>query len=140
MDSTGMVGQFSMGNEPSMAIPYIYNHLGANILSKAMALSVIPRTPRQMYTLPYFGLRLCVTLAIRLRSAQCKVEDVQITEHRQKERMMNANTIGNRTLRHGNNRSPNDRHDHHSGTISRERTKLCHPQREDAREQIGRAS
>ena len=29
MDSTGMVGQFSMGNEPSMAIPYIYNHLGA---------------------------------------------------------------------------------------------------------------
>ena len=28
-DSTGMVGQFSMGNEPSMAIPYIYNHLGA---------------------------------------------------------------------------------------------------------------
>jgi predicted alpha-1,2-mannosidase len=29
MDSTGMVGQFSMGNEPSMAIPYLYNHLGA---------------------------------------------------------------------------------------------------------------
>jgi predicted alpha-1,2-mannosidase len=29
MDSTGMVGQFSMGNEPSLAIPYLYNHLGA---------------------------------------------------------------------------------------------------------------
>jgi predicted alpha-1,2-mannosidase len=29
MDSSGMVGQFSMGNEPSMATPYIYNHLGA---------------------------------------------------------------------------------------------------------------
>ncbi|MGC4016418.1 MAG: GH92 family glycosyl hydrolase [Luteolibacter sp.] len=28
-DSTSMVGQFSMGNEPSLAIPYIYNHLGA---------------------------------------------------------------------------------------------------------------
>jgi predicted alpha-1,2-mannosidase len=28
-DSTGMVGEFSMGNEPSLAIPYIYNHLGA---------------------------------------------------------------------------------------------------------------
>ncbi len=28
-DSSGMVGQFSMGNEPSMPIPYIYNHLGA---------------------------------------------------------------------------------------------------------------
>lgn len=28
-DSTSMVGQFSMGNEPSMATPYIYNHLGA---------------------------------------------------------------------------------------------------------------
>ncbi|MES2920870.1 MAG: GH92 family glycosyl hydrolase [Verrucomicrobiota bacterium] len=28
-DSTSMVGQFSMGNEPSFAIPYIYNHLGA---------------------------------------------------------------------------------------------------------------
>ena len=29
MDSSGMVGQFSMGNEPSMAIPYVFNHLGA---------------------------------------------------------------------------------------------------------------
>ena len=28
-DSSGMVGQFSMGNEPSLPIPYIYNHLGA---------------------------------------------------------------------------------------------------------------
>ena len=28
-DSTGMVGQFSMGNEPSFSIPYLYNRLGA---------------------------------------------------------------------------------------------------------------
>jgi predicted alpha-1,2-mannosidase len=28
-NSTGMVGQFSMGNEPSFHIPYIYNYLGA---------------------------------------------------------------------------------------------------------------
>jgi predicted alpha-1,2-mannosidase len=28
-DSSGMVGQFSMGNEPSLHIPYIYNYLGA---------------------------------------------------------------------------------------------------------------
>ena len=28
-DSTGMVGQFSMGNEPSLHIPYLYNYLGA---------------------------------------------------------------------------------------------------------------
>lgn len=28
-DSTSMVGQFSMGNEPSFAIPYLYNRLGA---------------------------------------------------------------------------------------------------------------
>ena len=28
-DSTGMVGQFSMGNEPSFSIPYIYDRLGA---------------------------------------------------------------------------------------------------------------
>lgn len=28
-DATGLVGQFSMGNEPSLHIPYIYNHLGA---------------------------------------------------------------------------------------------------------------
>jgi predicted alpha-1,2-mannosidase len=28
-DSTSMVGQFSMGNEPSMVIPYIYNRMGA---------------------------------------------------------------------------------------------------------------
>lgn len=27
-DSTGMVGQFAMGNEPSLATPYVYNHLG----------------------------------------------------------------------------------------------------------------
>ncbi|HWW02914.1 MAG TPA: GH92 family glycosyl hydrolase [Candidatus Acidoferrum sp.] len=27
-DSTGLVGQFSMGNEPSLVIPYVYNHLG----------------------------------------------------------------------------------------------------------------
>jgi predicted alpha-1,2-mannosidase len=28
-DSTSMVGQFSMGNEPSFAIPYVYDRLGA---------------------------------------------------------------------------------------------------------------
>jgi predicted alpha-1,2-mannosidase len=28
-DSTGMVGQFSMGNEPSFSTPYLYNRLGA---------------------------------------------------------------------------------------------------------------
>lgn len=28
-DSTSMIGQFSMGNEPSFAIPYIYDRLGA---------------------------------------------------------------------------------------------------------------
>lgn len=28
-DGTGVVGQFSMGNEPSLHIPYIYNYLGA---------------------------------------------------------------------------------------------------------------
>jgi len=28
-DSTGMVGEFSMGNEPSFQIPYLYDYLGA---------------------------------------------------------------------------------------------------------------
>jgi predicted alpha-1,2-mannosidase len=28
-DSSGLVGMFSMGNEPSLAIPYLYNHLGS---------------------------------------------------------------------------------------------------------------
>lgn len=28
-DSTGMVGQFTMGNEPSFHIPYLYNYFGA---------------------------------------------------------------------------------------------------------------
>lgn len=28
-NSTGMVGQFAMGNEPSFHIPYLYNHFGA---------------------------------------------------------------------------------------------------------------
>ncbi len=32
-DSTSMVGQYSMGNEPSFAIPYIYNRLGASVES-----------------------------------------------------------------------------------------------------------
>jgi len=27
-DATGLVGQFSMGNEPSLVIPYVYNHVG----------------------------------------------------------------------------------------------------------------
>ena len=27
-DSSGLVGQFSMGNEPSFVIPYVYNHVG----------------------------------------------------------------------------------------------------------------
>jgi predicted alpha-1,2-mannosidase len=28
-DSTGLVGQFAMGNEPSLHIPYLYDYLGA---------------------------------------------------------------------------------------------------------------
>lgn len=28
-DATGLVGQFSMGNEPSFHIPYLYNYTGA---------------------------------------------------------------------------------------------------------------
>ena len=28
-DARGLVGQFSMGNEPSLHIPYLYNYLGA---------------------------------------------------------------------------------------------------------------
>jgi len=28
-DASGLVGQFSMGNEPSLHIPYVYNYLGA---------------------------------------------------------------------------------------------------------------
>jgi predicted alpha-1,2-mannosidase len=28
-DASGLVGQFSMGNEPSLHIPFLYNHLGA---------------------------------------------------------------------------------------------------------------
>jgi predicted alpha-1,2-mannosidase len=28
-DATGLVGQFSMGNEPSLHIPYLYNYLGS---------------------------------------------------------------------------------------------------------------
>jgi predicted alpha-1,2-mannosidase len=28
-DSTGLIGQFSIGNQPGMVIPYLYNHFGA---------------------------------------------------------------------------------------------------------------
>ena len=48
--------------------------------------------------------------------------------------MVNADPIGNRTLRYRNNCPAHDRHDHDSGTVSRERTKFSHSQGEDARE------
>lgn len=35
-DSTSMIGQFSMGNEPSFAIPYIYDRLGAPWKTQAL--------------------------------------------------------------------------------------------------------
>jgi len=44
-------------------------------------------------------LSLSVSLAVRSRSAQGKEQNVQITDDRQKKRMVNTDTIGNRTLR-----------------------------------------
>src|ERR1700719_1947731 len=79
-------------------------------------------------------LRLCITLAVRPRSAQGKKQNVQVTEDRQKECMMNANPIGNRALHYRDNGSAHYSHDHDSGTVSGERPKLGHSQSEDARE------
>jgi hypothetical protein len=42
--------------------------------------------------------------------------------------MMNANAIGNPTLRDRDDGSANDRHDHDSGTIARKRPKFGHAQ------------
>src|SRR5271169_1541981 len=95
-------------------------------------LSVIPprchseRSEEPMHSLVSAPSGLGVTLAIRLRSAQSKEQNVQITNHRKEECMMNADPIGNPPLCHWNNGSANNRHDHHSRTISRERPKLSH--------------
>ena len=48
--------------------------------------------------------------------------------------MMDADPIGNRTLRHRNDSAANNRHDHDAGTITRKRPQFSHAQSEDARE------
>src|ERR1700683_495521 len=80
------------------------------------------------------ALSLCQTLACRSRSAQGEEQNVHITNDRQEKRMVNTDTIGNRTLRYRNNCPANDGHDHDSGTVPRERSKFGHSQREDAGE------
>ena len=51
--------------------------------------------------------------------------------------MVNSDPIGYRPLRQRNKGSTNDRHDHDSGTVPRQRAQFRYPQSEDAREHDG---
>ena len=44
-DHTGNVGQYSMGNEPSLHIPYLYNYAGAPWKVQHRIRSVVPQRP-----------------------------------------------------------------------------------------------
>ena len=46
--------------------------------------------------------------------------------------MMNADVIGDPTLRNRNQRAAHDGHDHHPRSISCKRTKFCDAERKDA--------
>ena len=51
--------------------------------------------------------------------------------------MVNADLVGNSALRKRDQGSANDRHDHDSGAISRQRAKFRYTQSEDAGEHDG---
>src|SRR5450755_1226576 len=93
------------------ATSYQTPNLSAILASLFAGSALIPRQRRYS--------RLSITLAVRLRPAQSKEQDVYVTKNRQKKRMMNADPIGDPALRNRDNRSPHDRHNHHSGAVSR---------------------
>ncbi len=51
-NSTGMVGQFSMGNEPSLPIPYLFNRLGAPWKTQQRVRTLL----EAFFTDTYFGI------------------------------------------------------------------------------------
>src|SRR6476646_1053000 len=63
--------------------------------------------------------------------------DVQITEHRQEERVVNANMIGDFSLESGNDRAAHDGRNQQAGTFAGERSQAFNGQGEDAGEHYG---
>src|SRR5580698_10745407 len=78
-----------------------------------------------------------IALAVRFRSAQSEIKYVQITNHGQEEGVVNSDVIRNPSLRNRDECSANNRHDHDSRAVARERPEFGHAQREDAREHNG---
>jgi len=79
-------------------------------------------------------LRTVIALTVGLRSAQSEIEDIDIADHRQKERVMDADLIRNPTLCYWNYGATDDCHDHHARSITRERPKFGDAEGEDAGE------
>src|SRR5215475_8625552 len=66
---------------------------------------------------------LQLALASRRRSPQTVVDDVEITEHRQNESVMDAHGIRNSALHNGQDCAANDCHVQNAGATSRQRAK-----------------
>jgi hypothetical protein len=85
----------------------------------------------------FYRLSARLSLAVRFRSAQGEEQDVKVANYWQKECMMNANLVRNRSVRQGNNCSAYNRHDKQSRTISCQSAKFSHAQRKNAGEHDG---
>src|ERR1700722_4734583 len=83
------------------------------------------------------SLGLGVALAVRLRTTQCKKQNVEIADDRQEKCVMDSNAVGDGSLCNWNDRSADDSHDHDSGAVSRERPKLSTAECKDAGEHDG---
>src|ERR1700747_656396 len=72
-----------------------------------------------------------VSFAVWLRCTQCVIQDVQVADHRNEERMVNSNVVSNRTLDQRDDCAAHDGHVQNAGSISCQRTELSHSQTED---------
>src|SRR5580698_340185 len=70
---------------------------------------------------------LRVAFAVRLRAAQREKQNVQIADDGQEERMVNPDSICNRSLGQRNDCASHDRHDHHARTLAGERPSSATP-------------
>src|SRR5579884_2746798 len=97
------------------------------MLPDGIFLSVIPGT---VDSEPPF-LSLTVSKAVRLRAAQGKEQNIQITNHGKEECVMNPDPVSNPTLRHRNNGASDDCHDKDSRAVAGQRPKLRYSESED---------
>src|SRR5215510_15388018 len=80
---------------------------------------------------------LSVPFAVRLRSAQSVIQDVQVADHGQEECVVNADAVSDYTLDHRENSTADDSHIKDARSISRQRTKFRYSQAEDGGEHDG---